>query len=633
MIVPMARVRVLGPRQWFEVSLRAVQDLGKLQLTQLNRRDGELEPARLDLRDTRRRRQLQRILADVDAALRLLGPPGAWPAAEKSGAAEFARWARLAPRTHREAKALSDRATALDEERALLKRYREFLLAVLPDVRKLAGVSRLTSHVVVVPAQSRPALKVLTAALQALLGRDFALAVHELEGGDAAVFLVLPTRFNEKLEAQLREARVPEVPLPDAYRDLPLEEAIPKMLARLGEIPGELAACQEERVRLGRERGPELLRARSAIEDWLDAAAARERTGVTPHAFAIEGFLPEQSVAELESRLAAAAGPTVIVETIAHRASGSEEVPVVLSNPPLFRPFEFLISLLPLPRYGSIDPTPFIAVFFPLIFGMMLGDVGYGAVLAALAFLIHRRTRPGSTLRIASEIAGPCALFTIIFGVLYGELFGDLPQRLFRLHPLVLDREKAVLAALGAAVGLGVVHVVLGLVLGAVSEARREPKHALGRGVSALMVLLVVLALLAAFQILPARLFTPSVIALLCAFPILIFAEGLIAPVELLATLGNVLSYARIMALGTASVMLAIVANQMVGAIGSTVVGLLFALLFHLVNFAIGLFSPAIHALRLHYVEFFGKFYEPGGRRYQPFTHRSRGPDSKPASP
>jgi V/A-type H+-transporting ATPase subunit I len=59
----------------------------------------------------------------------------------------------------------------------------------------------------------------------------------------------------------------------------------------------------------------------------------------------------------------------------------------------------------------------------------------------------------------------------------------------------------------------------------------------------------------------------------------------------------------------------------MVGAIGSTVVGFVFALLFHLVNFAIGLFSPSIHAMRLHFVEFFGKFYSPGGRQYEPFAH------------
>ena len=104
-------------------------------------------------------------------------------------------------------------------------------------------------------------------------------------------------------------------------------------------------------------------------------------------------------------------------------------------------------------------------------------------------------------------------------------------------------------------------------------------------------------------------------------FAVYFYILVILAPVEFLSTLGNILSYARIMALGVASVMLAVVANRMVGAIGSVTVGVMFALLFHLVNFAIGLFSPTIHALRLHYVEFFGKFYSPGGVRYTPFRH------------
>jgi V/A-type H+-transporting ATPase subunit I len=146
----------------------------------------------------------------------------------------------------------------------------------------------------------------------------------------------------------------------------------------------------------------------------------------------------------------------------------------------------------------------------------------------------------------------------------------------------------------------------------------------MGKGISALMIVLVILALLAAVGVLPRQFFSPAVIGLLVAFPVLIVLEGLVAPIELLATLGNILSYARIMALGVASVMLAVVANKMVGAIGSVAVGILFALLFHLVNFVIAVFSPTIHALRLHYVEFFGKFYSPGGVRYQPFGHWSR---------
>jgi V/A-type H+/Na+-transporting ATPase subunit I len=298
---------------------------------------------------------------------------------------------------------------------------------------------------------------------------------------------------------------------------------------------------------------------------------------------------------------------------------------VVLSNPRLLRPFETLIRLMPLPHYGTIDPTPFVAVFFPAFFGLMLGDIGYGAVLAALGLLLHARSKPGTVLRNVSEIIGPCALFSIIAGFLYGELFGDLGTRWLGLRPIAFSREEALIPFLLLAVALGAVHILLGLGLGVASNIRRHPRAAAGRGVSALMIVLIILALLAAVDVLPKGFFTPAVVALLVAFPVLIVLEGVVAPIELLSTIGNILSYARIMALGVASVMLAVVANRMVGAIGSVAVGIMFALLFHLVNFAIALFSPTIHALRLHYVEFFGKFYSPGGVRYEPFGHWTRG--------
>ncbi len=618
----MAKVRVLGPKDRFDAALSAVQDFGQLQLAEAPSRTG-VERARLSPPEQRRRVQLTRVLAEVEEALRLLSADGARAEVRPATTADLAHWARLADATARAARALRDRETGLEEERALVSRYRDFLSAVLPAVRQVADTARLTSRAVVVPASTRSTVDALTDALREQLGGEFTMSTHELPGGDLAILLVLPREFSDKLDARLAEARVPEVPLPQAYRDMPLERAVPKMLARLDEIPLELRACADDRRLLAASRGAELRQARAAIDDWLSTAAAHERTAVTEHAFDLEGWLPERSLAEFMRRVTAAAGPAVVIESVAREAWGTEDAPVVLSNPRLFRPFEQIIGLLPLPRYGSIDPTPFVAVFFPLIFGMMLGDVGYGVLLAILAVIIHARTERGSFLRTAAEIAGPCAAFAIIFGVLYGEYFGDLGIRLLGIHPIIFDREKAVFAALALAVGLGVVQVVLGLVLGAITAFHKEPKHALGRGVSAVMVLLVVGALLAAFEVLPKGLFTPAVIALLIAFPLLVFAEGVIAPVELLATLGNVLSYARIMAIGTASVMLAVVANQMVGAFGGTVVGLVFALLFHLVNFAIGLFSPAIHALRLHYVEFFGKFYNPGGRPFQPFGHRA----------
>jgi V/A-type H+-transporting ATPase subunit I len=625
MIVPMARLRILGPRERLADTLRAVQDIGQLHLAEAPLREG-VEPARLDAQGERRRAQLVRALTDVDEALLALDAVGPNLVPAQATMSDCARWARLANRVRRDARALRDRETALDEERALVARYREFLLAVLPVVRKVGDSARLTSHVVVAPASARATVDALAASLREQLGAEFSMTTQQLQGGDLAILLVLPTSFSARLEARLAEARVPEVPLPEAYRGMPLQDAVPKMIERLLAIPQEIETSRKSRATLARSHGPELRRAHAAIVDWLAAATAHEHCAVTPHAFTIEGWMPEPGVPALEKKVVDAAGPTVVVERIAREEWGEEDAPVVLSNPRLFRPFESLIALLPLPKYGTIDPTPFVAVFFPMMFGMMLGDVGYGVMLVALALLIHRKSASGSLLHTAAEVAGPCALFTIIFGVLYGEYFGDLGHRLFDIHPIIFNREQAIFSALAAAVGLGVVHVVLGLVLGAISAGRKHAKHAIGSGVSAVMVLLVVAALMAAFKVLPSALFTPAVIALLVAFPILVFTEGLIAPIELLATLGNVMSYARIMAIGTASVMLAVVANQMVGAVGSTAIGLVFALLFHLVNFAIGLFSPAIHALRLHYVEFFGKFYSPGGHRYEPFGHRMAPP-------
>jgi V/A-type H+-transporting ATPase subunit I len=413
---------------------------------------------------------------------------------------------------------------------------------------------------------------------------------------------------------------VPEIPVPASYGGPSLAEAVPRMLERLEAIPGELARLRAERRRLLREHGAELARARSAIHDRLGELDARTLASTTQHAFVLEGWLPADARPSLVTELAGKFGDRVVVEEVSKEEWSAEEAPVVLKNPRLFRPFELLIRLLPLPRYGTIDPTPFVAVFFPMFFGLILGDVGYGVVLAALGLLLHARSKPETLLRSVSEIIGPCAAFTIIFGFLYGELFGDLGRHALGLHPL-FDREEAAIAFLVLAVGLGFVHVLLGLGLGIVSALKGHPRLAVGRGVAAVMVVLIVIALLAAFEVLPRAFFTPVVIALFAALPVLVIAEGFLAPIELLSTLGNILSYARIMALGTASVMLAVVANRMAGAMGSAAVGIMFALLFHLVNFAVGVFSPTIHSLRLHYVEFFGKFYSPGGRRYEPLGH------------
>jgi V/A-type H+-transporting ATPase subunit I len=119
-------------------------------------------------------------------------------------------------------------------------------------------------------------------------------------------------------------------------------------------------------------------------------------------------------------------------------------------------------------------------------------------------------------------------------------------------------------------------------------------------------------------DILPRLLTRPMTLALIILIPVLFFAGGVLAPLELLKTIGNIVSYARIMAIGLASVLLARVANRFAGMTGNIAVGVMLAVVFHTVNIVLGVFSPTIHALRLHYVEFYSKFVLPGGRKFEP---------------
>lgn len=631
MIVKMSKIRILGPRERLPEVLQVLQDTGVLHLSP-PRPTPPLLSIELTPSQQRLRRNLRRALADLDAIGATLPlPPVPSLDVEPPTIADLARWARLAGRVRRMTDRLAGRGAVLEEERALLLKYRQ-LFAALESLLPTQSSQQhgRVYHVMLRPGQESGA-RVLRQELTTFLGDEFELRERRLAGGEIAVLLVVPATAAERTERLLAAGRVQDVPLPGPYRGKPLAEAIPGMTARLRSIPRDLAQIRKDREGLTRTHGPELARARAGFHDYSVRLEALPLSATSRRAFVLEGWLPGARRRRLADELAARVGDTVVLEEIGREEWKGEDAPVVLSNPRLFRPFELIVRQLPLPSYGSLDPTPFVAVFFPMFFGLMLGDLGYGAVLAGLGLLLHARSKPGSVLRTVAEIAGPCAAFTLIFGGLYGELFGDLGRRWLGLRPLLFDREEAVVPFLGLAVALGLVHVLLGLGLGVANALRgRHPRAALGRGLTALMIGLVVAALLASIEILPAALFTPSVIALLVAFPILILAEGIVAPIELLAAIGNILSYARIMALGIASVMLAVVANRMAGALGSAIVGAVFALLFHLVNFALGLFSPTIHALRLHYVEFFGKFYSPGGTEYHPLARWT--PPPKPTS-
>lgn len=622
MILPMSKVRILGPRERLAAVLPILQDFGQLHLTS-PAESADVSAVPQEPADERWERHLTRVRHAVHSALEALGqePAPTKRPSEALDRATLSRWARSARSVHKEATALLDKKRSLEEERAFLGRYRQFFGSFQDLAEAAAQWPGAAAYHVILPAGGGRALARLEEGLRAMLGEDFEIWSQRLDTGETGVLLLAPRTSDERLEELFRASRVEEVELPGMAEGLTPAETIPRIVARFDAIPRAVAAVDESLVRLGRKHRRTLEEAEAALADALARIDAVERAGATDHAFVVEGWLPRSQRPLLERELQRVLGDTTVVEEVSQEEWVGEDVPVVLHNPRIFRPFETLIGILPLPRYGTIDPTPFLAIFFPMFFGLVLGDIGYGTILGVLALVLRHRSPTGSTRRALAEIATACAVFTVIFGVLYGELFGDAGASLLGMEALALHREEALLPFLVLALAIGVVHTLLGLVLELISKLREGRRAAVAPGVTLAMVVLVVLAILAAVDVLPRAFFTPAVLAVLALFPVLVVLEGVLGATELVSTLGHILSYARVMAVGTASVMMAVAANRMIGAMGSVLVGSLFALLFHLVNFVLGVFSPTVHALRLHFVEFFGTFYSPGGTRYEPFGH------------
>lgn len=632
----MQKLRIIGPRERLDAALQVLQDLGTLHVSR-PALSPPLGQASATERQLRHERVIRGALEDIDETLSRLGVAARRHDVRPATPVErISQEVRLARRARRAALGLIGELRAVETERDTLAHLTE-LLEVFAELESRArvqarvqdqGQAQLQAQgqgrhdaFLVLERDQANGLAAIEAALREAMGNAFRVHTQPVPGGELAVMLEVPTQQAGRLAALLPEAGVGEIELPAELDRGGPRAAAHEVRRRLAAADEKRALLEERRQRLAAWMQPGLLRARAALNDWLIKSAARQQAAVTRHLFVVEGWLPADARDALTHAFATRIGPSIVIEEVAKELWTSPDAPVSIRNPPLLRPFEVITRRLPAPRYGTLDPTPFVAVFFPIFFGLMLGDVGYGAMLAALAALGWRRSQPGSTWRAVSQIAVACAIFSVLFGLFFGELFGDLGHRLFGLQAMSFSREDTVVPFLILSVSIGFVHVVLGLVLGAISGMRSTPRKSLGRGLMALMLVLTAAVLLAAVNVLPEFFLEPSVVALLLSFPVLILLEGFLGPVELLSRVSNILSYARIMALGTASVMLAVVANEMVGALGGAAVGVVFATLFHLVNFGLGVFSPTIHALRLHFVEFFGTFYSPGDQVYQPLRH------------
>ena len=523
-------------------------------------------------------------------------------------------------------------------------------------------------------------------------------------------------------------------------REVPDEAGDPDAVAdrlreRRAELDAELDSIEEAVADLRAEHHDFLLAAEEALSIEVQKREAPLQFATTANAFVAEGWLPADEYETFETAVTAAADDRVAVDQLevadhadyapvhgAQAASPADESagemaadgggpeletgdspPVVLDNPSLAKPFELLVKAINRPTYWELDPTLAILLTFPLMFGFMIGDLGYGLLYAGVGYLIVSRV-DSDGLQSLGGIAIWAGVFTAIFGVLYGEIFGlhGLGDVVWGGHPPIHKGLQPHFLAyakgwLFLSLFVGLLHLTAGYAFGFVNFVSHGLKDAvLEKGSWMVLMFGVWLWIFSshAAGAKPDLLFsvfnragasTPtgatvaeSAVAFelgFAGFPeavglvglglggvglvLLFLGEGGVGLLESLNVLVNVLSYTRIAAVLLAKAGMAFVVNLLffgayqdsAGMFHFLVIGghahapdaattifeglinmgpagwlggVLVLLLGHLLVLALGITSAGLQAVRLEYVEFFGKFYEGGGENYQPFGYTRR---------
>ncbi|MHB8788880.1 MAG: V-type ATPase 116kDa subunit family protein [Desulfobulbaceae bacterium] len=621
----MVKIMVLGPQDLLLEALALLQELGIMQIDEEVLDEGAggevaLVPQLPDSAAVLQHQYYEKLSRKIDELLAILpGTDGSEPEAALrvpvDTLAELIPGHLAAARNRREE---IDSLTARVEE---LARYRTFL-SVLDRI--FAG--RAPAEDVEYAGFDLPAdreLAEMQACLDAAAGGRVVVEVVPTAEGKGIGVVLAPSELAGKVRTVLEECRLHWFQAPAGLEQATVPERAAAVDSRLAETRGRLAALLAEEQSFAGQWQAEYLKARQWLTRRLSLLQVTAAVVRTRMCFFIHGWLPAGDLQRLRAELEGKFNGRVVVEEMELAERDFARIPTALHNPAYFEPFELFTRLLPMPAYGSFDLTPFIGIFFPIFFGMMLGDVGYGLILMVVALVLVRRFSGRKNIRDAGKILFISALYAVLFGWLYGECLGTVGHRFLGMEPVCFDRQTSIIPMLYFAVAAGVVHVLLGLVLGVISSLRlKMRKEAVFRLLNILFILSLCGLALSWFTPSMRLLREPLLLTLVIFIPVLLFTGGVMAPLELLKNVGNIVSYARIMAVGLTSVLLAYVANYMAGRMGSVWVGILVALILHLFNLLLGVFAPTIHSLRLHYVEFLTKFMEPGGKKFTPLGKR-----------